>query len=467
MGKLMAWLVMLCVACGATHISLDRDTRMHITDVMGNARFPSSAVAVVESEGTAFVLNNTTADTLFQIGSLSKAFTGLGVLMLEETGLLSVMDPVSQHLPWFPSADMTIFSLLHHTNVMTNDERHFPSATLQTTDEFIQQMANVELTPTSRGASLTPSNANYIALGILIEEVSGQSFDEFMTQHILHPLGLYDTFTCVGTAHATGRVAGGHRLGFFGARAWNPPASPIAVPALFMYSSIIDMARWVGIQMGTIDIPDQFSKILLRHRFYAIPAFDHGAPLSFGAGWRIDLDTAHIWQDAQTPGYSGGIRFLSHRFGGTAVVFLGNMAYNSTTELGTVLMDAAHIGIFEQVGRDALVTLDTFFTILTALGILHAISFVRLIIRTIKRLKDGEVIKPVFTSRAKLRILDVIINIIVLAVFYLGTAAMFENSFAHAAAHSPLSLTTGGIALWVMAVYTGFRFLVLAFINPR
>ena len=123
---------------------------------------------------------------MFQIGSLSKSFTGFGVLLLEDMGLLYIHDPVDLHLPWFDvrynsePVTVTIYNLLHNTSGITSDERFFPLIMLETAEEFIAELAGAELTfyPSS---GYRYGNANYIILGFLMEAVSGLSYDTICT----------------------------------------------------------------------------------------------------------------------------------------------------------------------------------------------------------------------------------------------------------------------------------------------
>jgi len=202
---------------------ISNEAEEHILSELRRANIPNAAIAVIQNGETTYIFKDSTHDTLFQIGSVAKSFTGFGVLLLEDMGLISVSDPINQHLPWFevhyngspvPHQDITIYNLLHHTSGFTSDERRFPpSFSGITADGFKEQLIGVELAfyPST---NFVYGNASYVILGLLIEAVSGQSYDEFMTQYVLRPLGLYNIFTDIQRAHETGRIIGGNRLGF-------------------------------------------------------------------------------------------------------------------------------------------------------------------------------------------------------------------------------------------------------------
>ncbi len=135
--------------------------------------------------------------TVFSIASMSKAFTAMSIMMLEERGLLSVNDPVSDYIPEYPQADqLTIHNLLGMTAGIPNylatgvifariDQLHYPEELL---GAVINEPLNFE-----PGTGWDYCNTCYAALGIIIERVSGMTFREFIKTNILDPLGMCST----------------------------------------------------------------------------------------------------------------------------------------------------------------------------------------------------------------------------------------------------------------------------------
>jgi len=218
---------------------VNHEIEEHIISQLQRANIPNAAVAVIHDGETSYILKDSNYDMLFGIGSVAKPFTAFGVLVLEEMGLLSVSDPINMHLPWFearyngalvPHGDMRVYNLLQHTSGFTHDDRRFPNFRVETANEFISLYSSgIELAfYPSIGHSY--SNANYIMLGILIEAVTGLSYDQFMTQYVLHPLGLYNTFTSIQNAHATEQTIGGHQRAFFRQALWIQNIPPFQYP---------------------------------------------------------------------------------------------------------------------------------------------------------------------------------------------------------------------------------------------
>jgi len=457
--------------------TINREAEEHIFNQLSRANIPNAAIAVIQGGETSYIFKDSEYNTLFQIGSVAKSFTGFGVLLLEDMGLLSVTDPVNQHLPWFdvryngvlvPHEDITIYNLLHHTSGLTSDERYFPAILggALTKDEVIAELIGIEL-------SFYPStlygygNINYVILGFIIEAVSGQSYDEFMTEYVLHPLSLYNTFTDMQRAHESGRVIGGNRLGFFQVRPWNPPVSPVAVPAMFIYSGITDMARWAGIHLGTVEISEQFARVVQRshEHNYASNAPFADMDYFYGAGWQVDSAASTVVHAGDTMGYSAIISMC--HYSDTAVAIVVNLNYMSMRALSNIILDAMQNGVYNSVRMDLRVIFDTVFTILTTLGAVYIGLFMRLIIKSAKRLRNGEVIKVNFTSKNIKGLVDPIIMLAVAVGFYVVPSMLTGNTHTVTVLFSPASITLAEIAIWVMVAYSWCSFFAIVFgISP-
>lgn len=139
-----------------------------------------------------------TPATLFRIGSVTKVFTATAVMQLRDQGKLRLDDPVSRHLPGFmiqnpfPNAPpITVWHLLTHTAGLPREaafpyftEHEFPER-----DEIMTAMATQSLIH-SPGTQYKYSNLGMFVLGTLIEEVSGESYQDYITRHIFSPLGM-------------------------------------------------------------------------------------------------------------------------------------------------------------------------------------------------------------------------------------------------------------------------------------
>lgn len=140
-----------------------------------------------------------TPDTIFRIGSVTKQFTGAAIMLLQQRGELSVDDPIGKYLPEYPTHghEITVYHLLNHTSGIKSytgipgymDQGVRPDLA---TEELIDVFENLpmEFAP---GDSWNYNNSGYVLLGAIIENISGQSYSDFVAENITAPLGLDST----------------------------------------------------------------------------------------------------------------------------------------------------------------------------------------------------------------------------------------------------------------------------------
>ena len=158
-------------------------------------------------------------DTIFQIRSMTKSVTAVGIMILLEEGRLTLSDPVEKHLPEFrgqllvdsrdgekvlttkkPSRPITIRDLLTHTSGMP-DDRVLPSEINEhvypkrdkTLAEIVPLLAQ-QLLQFEPGTKFQYSDPGFTVLGRIIEVASGQAYQDFVAQRIFRPLGMKDSF---------------------------------------------------------------------------------------------------------------------------------------------------------------------------------------------------------------------------------------------------------------------------------
>ena len=141
------------------------------------------------------------ARTPLHIASVSKTFTAMAVLKLQETGRLKVSDRVETLLPGFPFKDVTVKDLLNHRSGLPNyvhfvEDLGWNSDSVLTNRSLLRFMAEnrdrIPVTPPGRHFGY--SNTNYALLAMIIEEVSGKPYDLFLKETFFLPLGMSDTY---------------------------------------------------------------------------------------------------------------------------------------------------------------------------------------------------------------------------------------------------------------------------------
>jgi len=465
--------------------AINNQAEEHILNELRRANIPNPAVAVIQGNETTFILKDSERDTLFEIASVTKPFTAFGVLLLEDMGLLSVRDPVNQHLPWFevryngvpvPHESIAIHHLIHHNSGIAQNENRFPrAAPTETVDEFIARLAGMEL-DFYPGTNVAYSNMAYVILGLLIETVSGQSYDEFMTQQILHPLGLYNTFTNIERARATERNVSGHRRGFL--RTWQGNETVhhriINMPAGFIYSSVEDLARWAKIQLGTIDVPPQFARVVqrshtLRNDSDTVFIDDRGffSGYFFSGGWYINAETGHIEHGGTSMnGLSTLVRILPES--NTAVVVLYNLrVWNSGDNLADMPLNAVVYGNFTGFGRDWNMWIDILFTLLCVWGVVCIGLFVRLFMKVRKRLRNGEVIKANYPAIGIKGLFGLVCSVAGLIFYYIFPYVLMDSTRESLLNNWVISFGAAAIFIWIITLYDVFAWWVKFFVKPN
>ncbi len=138
-------------------------------------------------------------DNVFQIGSITKQFTTVAILILEEQGKLKLTDDILKYIPDYPTEgnSITIHHLLNHTSGIQNNtpvgKKGAISKTDMTSKELINYFKNTPL-DFKPGTNFKYSNAGYIVLGLIIEIVSKQSYEDFIETTIFKKIGMSSSY---------------------------------------------------------------------------------------------------------------------------------------------------------------------------------------------------------------------------------------------------------------------------------
>ena len=235
----------------------------YIEGQMHRLNIPGAALAIVEGDRIVHLRGFGRARpggeapsprTPFYIGSLTKSFTALAIMQLIETGKVELDAPVQRYLPWFrvadpwASAQMTVRHLLNQTSGLPmllgmanlDDFDSRPGAT----ERQARALSTIKLTRPV-GSKCEYSNTNYNLLGLVIEAASGESYSDYIQQHIFDPLDMSHSYTSKAVAQKNG-LAMGHRY-WFGHPFPAPNLSipPSSLPSGQLISSAEDMAHYL------------------------------------------------------------------------------------------------------------------------------------------------------------------------------------------------------------------------------
>ncbi len=142
-----------------------------------------------------------TPETKFRFGSITKQFTAVAVLQLVDQGKVDLEGVITDYLPDFPAkpygARVTVHQLLNHTSGIPSytgieEIMSMRGAWKETPAEFVRHFEQLEL-EFEPGSQWSYNNSAYHLLGLIIEAVSGQSYEDYLQQHILQPVGMENT----------------------------------------------------------------------------------------------------------------------------------------------------------------------------------------------------------------------------------------------------------------------------------
>lgn len=222
-----------------------------------------------------------TPTTEFRIGSMSKPFTAILILQLQERGLLSIKDPVQKYIPDYPKGDSILVEhLLNHTSGIKSitSMKEYYAKWISEPATLPQTVAHFKSEPLSfsPGSRFEYSNSNYILLSYIAERASGKSFDQLLKEGIVHKLRLpatgLDRNDRSSTQKALGYAATPERD--FAPARFNDMSVLAGAGAL--YATARDLYTWDRALYGTVLLSEASKTAMFT------PA---GAP--YGLGWEI------------------------------------------------------------------------------------------------------------------------------------------------------------------------------------
>lgn len=224
--------------------------------------------------------------TPFHLASVSKTFTGMAIMKLQEQGKLNINDSVTKFLDGFPLKGVTVKTLLNHRSGIPNYVHYMERlgwdrrkhVTNKDVLDFIKtRNKDIQINIPNRRFSY--SNTNYALLALIIEKVSGLTFPDYMKSNIFGPLGMSDTY--VFTMSDSARFL---RSFFSSGREYAFDYLDQVYGDKNVYSTVRDMLKWdQALYGGTF-----FKKESLDSAFSGY-SFEKPGINNYGLGWRMFL----------------------------------------------------------------------------------------------------------------------------------------------------------------------------------
>jgi CubicO group peptidase (beta-lactamase class C family) len=271
-----------------------------------------------------------TPDTRFNLASMNKMFTAMAVGQLVEGGKLGFDDPVSKHLgpDWLPpeiASKVAVRHLLTHTSGLGDylSDPMFddaPRDRYRTLDDYrpIAQKAELAFEP---GTAWRYSNLGFLLLGVIVQNVSGMNYDDYVARLVYAPAGMTDS-GCFSMDRPVPNVAIGYtRVEEDGERMWkNNLFLHVAKggPAGGGYSTVDDLHRFADALRSEALVSSETLDLFWEPTAASMKA------LPYGYGFAVSE-----WNGERVVGHSGGFHGISARFdlyvdSSTTVVVLSN-----------------------------------------------------------------------------------------------------------------------------------------------
>lgn len=308
-----------------------------------------------------------TAQTPFHIASVSKPLTASAVLQMVEAGKLDLDAPVQRYLPWFNLADpdaaarITLRHLLQHTSGLSTfggDARNLDADTSPgALERSIRELRGAELA-TSPGERFEYSNTNYDILGLVVQTVSGEPYEQKVRRGLFAPLRMSASYESLEAARPHGASSGHYPL--FGIMlpidGW-VPVGRATRPSAGLASSAEDLSRWLmallgkgGLDGATVLSPASVERMLT-------PGFTISGNVQYALGW-----TAFPFSDALPAGAPASSAPIALSHGGRWLGYAALVFLLPARDLGVVVLmngydptaDSAHFEAGWNIARIAL-----------------------------------------------------------------------------------------------------------------
>lgn len=307
-----------------------------------------------------------TANTVFNLASISKTITATAVLQLVERGKIRLDDSFVKYFKDFPYPTITIRQMLSHTSGLPDKEELFTDSLIKLQPEKVWQNGDIlpalksfGKLPFSPGDQWRYSNIGYNLLALLIEKISGESYAHYMQQHIFQPAGMKGAYlqtSLVNTHHDSAAIN----------YAFPAPYASELVPVndrpgnkkwIYTLNGLIgqggitttasdllryDQALYNGKLLKPATLAMAFSPMVLNNKKYADASSSAGAAW-YGLGWFIMKDTT-----------AGKIVFHTGKEPGELNIFLRNLDQQETV----IVLDNAESEAIYTTGSNAMKIMD-------------------------------------------------------------------------------------------------------------
>lgn len=362
MKQIVIWIALLLliipyVPANAAAIApeTERKLEQYIKGKMEQEHIPGLAVAIVSRDGSAYTRGfgyanladktPVTPDTMFELGSTSKAFTALAVLQLRDRNLLRLQAKVEEYLPWLQveyqnqPVSITVEQLLRHeSGIPENTIVAIPESRADDAlEQTVRGINGIHLTQPP-GKKFEYATINYDILGLIVQNLAGVSFERYMEQSVFAPLGLTHTVLDM-PEQLKPLMAVGYKPAFGGNYPYDAPVYRGNRPAGYVISNANDLSKWLSLHLKHTSVPEMTAYLAETH-----PAVSG----NYGMGWYSKGSV--VFHAGANPNYASYVIFQPQSRMGVAV--LANVNTTKVNDIGAGLLSLLQGGNPQQAPSD-------------------------------------------------------------------------------------------------------------------
>ncbi|HPF51629.1 MAG TPA: serine hydrolase domain-containing protein [Draconibacterium sp.] len=229
---------------------------------------------------------NMKPENVFQIGSMTKQFTAIAIMMLEEAGDLNVTDEITKYIPDYPTLGKTI--TIHHLLTHTSGIKDY------TQMKALRDIAEKDLSPKELidffknepmdfepGEKFQYNNSGYVLLGYIIEQVSGMSYEDFIEKNIFQKIGMDDSRYASDREILKNRAYGYQKYDDILLNKMHISFN-ISYSTGSLMSTVDDLLKWQEAIKNDLLVSEKTKK-----RVFTNYTLNNGEKINYGYGWHM------------------------------------------------------------------------------------------------------------------------------------------------------------------------------------
>jgi len=319
--KRIYFISFMLILCINLHAQRKKEIKIAIDKIMSsysNASEPGASVLVLKNNKVIFkkgygMANINTGEeinsnTNFRLASVTKQFTAMSILLLEKKKKLSLEDPISKYFSVLPPyiAKIKIKDLLTHSSGLIDYEDLMPAnQNIQLHDtNCLQLMYMADSLYFPMGTQYKYSNTGYAVLALIVEQVSGKPFAQFLKENIFKPLKMKTSVAFEEGKSVVANRAYGYS---FENNNWKQTDQSLTSAVLGdggIYTNVLEYKKWIKALWSyqLLDQPQQ-------EKAWSKTKLDNGTIIDYGYGWHVETfkDITHPFHDGSSIGFRNSV----------------------------------------------------------------------------------------------------------------------------------------------------------------